>query len=187
MDVVYLLAGVVGIIALPRLTIAVILFSIGGYVASALAIFAMWRFPDDMPKDIDSFFRNVRDGFRAAGRGLLREIGERLTLAVNMLSFVIHGRPFIIVEVVELVEEVEIEVEVEKPVSVRRVQFSVRDMSERDARLCLGVADDAGPDQVSARYRQILQAVHPDHGGSMLLAAIVNRAKTVLAPKKRLT
>lgn len=48
------------------------------------------------------------------------------------------------------------------------------------ARSLLGVSADAGDAEISAAYRRIAAAVHPDRGGSVELARRVNAARDIL-------
>jgi hypothetical protein len=55
-----------------------------------------------------------------------------------------------------------------------------RAMSRAEALEVLGLGEGATPEQVLARYRQLMKGVHPDRGGSDYLAKRVNEAKSVL-------
>ena len=65
-------------------------------------------------------------------------------------------------------------------------------MDGRRARRVLGVASDAGPEEIRRAYRARLHVAHPDHGGSaeaftqVLSAFAVLRADDEL-PRRRLT
>lgn len=50
-------------------------------------------------------------------------------------------------------------------------------LSRRDAAALLGVGEDADPATVRQAHRRLMQRVHPDHGGSDALAALLNAAK----------
>jgi len=51
---------------------------------------------------------------------------------------------------------------------------------EADARAVLGVARDAGPDEIRAAHRRLIASVHPDRGGSPELTRQVNAARDIL-------
>jgi hypothetical protein len=53
-------------------------------------------------------------------------------------------------------------------------------MDRTDALRVLGLAEGAGPDEVRAAHRSLMQRFHPDRGGSDYLAAMINEAKRVL-------
>lgn len=53
-------------------------------------------------------------------------------------------------------------------------------MSVDEAREILGVAADAGPDDIRAAHRRLMLANHPDHGGSTWIAARINQARDLL-------
>lgn len=55
-----------------------------------------------------------------------------------------------------------------------------RRMTRREALSVLELSDDATRAEISRRYRQMMQTVHPDRGGSEELARKVNEAKSVL-------
>lgn len=55
-------------------------------------------------------------------------------------------------------------------------------MSEAEALRVLGLAPGAGRDEVRAAYRRLIRRVHPDLGGSAVLAAMLNAARQVLDP-----
>jgi DnaJ family protein C protein 19 len=57
-------------------------------------------------------------------------------------------------------------------------------MSVAEAARILGVAPNAGEDDVKAAYRRLMSQLHPDHGGSDYLAAKVNQAKDVMLKKQ---
>jgi curved DNA-binding protein CbpA len=63
-------------------------------------------------------------------------------------------------------------------------------MEGRHARRVLGVASDAGPDEIRRAYRARLHATHPDHGGNANAFVDVLEAFAVLRdaePKRRFT
>lgn len=53
-------------------------------------------------------------------------------------------------------------------------------MDRAEALRVLGLAEGAGPDQVRAAHRSLMQRFHPDRGGSDYLASLINRAKDLL-------
>lgn len=55
-------------------------------------------------------------------------------------------------------------------------------MSEAEAYRVLGLAPGASREEVRAAYRRLIRRVHPDLGGSEVLAAMLNVARQVLDP-----
>ncbi len=53
-------------------------------------------------------------------------------------------------------------------------------MPREEAARLLGVTVDADPATVAEAHRRLIAKVHPDSGGSALLAAQVNRARDVM-------
>lgn len=53
-------------------------------------------------------------------------------------------------------------------------------LGEAEARATLGVGPDADADTIRAAHRRLVQAVHPDKGGSTELARRINAARDVL-------
>lgn len=51
---------------------------------------------------------------------------------------------------------------------------------EREARATLGVSDDAGEPEIRDAHRRLVQAVHPDRGGSSDLTRRINAARDTL-------
>ncbi len=54
------------------------------------------------------------------------------------------------------------------------------DMSVSEARLILGVEDNATPRQIKQAHKRMMKQYHPDHGGSDYLAARINQARDLL-------
>ena len=54
------------------------------------------------------------------------------------------------------------------------------DMSRDEALAVLGLAEGATADEIRAAHRRLIQRMHPDVGGTVDLAARINRAKDVL-------
>jgi curved DNA-binding protein CbpA len=53
-------------------------------------------------------------------------------------------------------------------------------MSRAEAYEILGLKPGASAAEVKAAHRRLMQAAHPDHGGSDWLAARINQARDVL-------
>ncbi|CCC05754.1 unnamed protein product [Sordaria macrospora k-hell] len=56
---------------------------------------------------------------------------------------------------------------------------------EAEARAILGVGKDAKASEIRAAHRRLMQAVHPDRGGSADLARRINAARDVLLGRLR--
>lgn len=57
---------------------------------------------------------------------------------------------------------------------------SIGGMSKAEARLILGVAEDATMEDVEQAYKHLLKKLHPDTGGSDYLTQQIIQAKKVL-------
>lgn len=58
-------------------------------------------------------------------------------------------------------------------------------MTRREAALILGVRESAAQDKVKEAHRRVMQANHPDAGGSDFIASKINEAKDHLLGQKR--
>lgn len=53
-------------------------------------------------------------------------------------------------------------------------------MNRQKAAETLGVSIDASPEEVRTAHKQLMQKMHPDRGGSELLAKQINQAKDIM-------
>src|ERR1700749_4721518 len=60
---------------------------------------------------------------------------------------------------------------------------SGKTMTDAEARAVLGVGGSTTVDEIQDAYRRLMRAVHPDHGGSTVLAAQLNAARERLLGK----
>jgi len=60
-------------------------------------------------------------------------------------------------------------------------------MSEQYAYEMLGLAKGASPEEITRAHRTLMKKVHPDHGGSASLAALLNEARDVLMREHKRT
>ncbi len=69
-----------------------------------------------------------------------------------------------------------------KPASAgpKRNQTNPALMTSKDAFATLGLSTDATKEEIVLAHRRLMQHVHPDKGGSALLAQQLNEAKRVL-------
>lgn len=58
-------------------------------------------------------------------------------------------------------------------------------MTRREAALILGVRESAALDKIKEAHRRVMQANHPDAGGSDFIASKINEAKDNLLGQKR--
>jgi len=58
-------------------------------------------------------------------------------------------------------------------------------MTRREAALILGVRESAAQDKIKEAHRRVMQANHPDAGGSDFIASKINEAKDNLLGQKR--
>lgn len=66
----------------------------------------------------------------------------------------------------------------------RRVPLPFTGMSEAEARGVLGVAADAGADQIQSAYRDRMRSAHPDQGGDVAVAKRLNAARDRLLKRQ---
>ena len=57
-------------------------------------------------------------------------------------------------------------------------------MTREEALRILGLGEDASEQEIRSAYKQLMQKLHPDLGGSDYLASVVNRAKEILLAGK---
>ncbi len=62
----------------------------------------------------------------------------------------------------------------------QRRPMRTSDMSRGQALKILGLTDGASRKEITMAYKRLMQKLHPDRGGSEVLAAEVNRARDVL-------
>jgi len=68
-----------------------------------------------------------------------------------------------------------------RPLPVRRADRPAFErMGRAEAASMLGVAPNAGREEIEAAYRRLMMRVHPDQGGAAGLAAQLNAARAVL-------
>ena len=67
----------------------------------------------------------------------------------------------------------------------RRQRPGTRTLSEEDAYQMLGLAKGASREEITRAHRALMKKVHPDHGGTASLAALLNQAKDVLMQRHR--
>ncbi|RYZ07341.1 MAG: hypothetical protein EOO73_11825 [Myxococcales bacterium] len=68
----------------------------------------------------------------------------------------------------------------ERPPQASTVPRSRGQMTREDALRVLGLRENATKEAIVTAHRNLIKKVHPDHGGSDLLAQQVNEAKKVL-------
>lgn len=58
-------------------------------------------------------------------------------------------------------------------------------MARDEAFHVLGLSPGASDDEIRAAHRRLIAGLHPDHGGSSFLAALINRARDVLLDRRQ--
>lgn len=152
----------IGCFVAPRLTLAVFVLDFASGKAaiglSILCIWAAWK---------------SRKGFT-----------KGITTIVNAAHSAVTGRQLIVEKVVEKVVEKKVKVEkiVERTKTIL-VKVPINQLTWEDAFSCLRSKPGASRDELALGYREMIQRVHPDKGGSAYLASMVNQAKTMLLSK----
>jgi hypothetical protein len=70
----------------------------------------------------------------------------------------------------------------EEPGAETTTEPSGGEMTEEQAYRVLGLEPGADAEEVRAAYRRLIRKVHPDHGGTSALAAMINAARERLDP-----
>jgi hypothetical protein len=99
---------------------------------------------------------------------------------VNVINHAVTGRQLIIERIIEKIVEKEKIIERVRTVTKTVV---IRNMSKDDAYSCLKCLPNASREQLVDGYKEMMQRVHPDKGGSVYLATLVNQARTMLIKK----
>lgn len=119
--------------------------------------------------------------FISASESGRSKFAAQIKIITNIVHHAVTGRQLIVERIIEKIVEKTVTVEkVVERIKIQRIKVKVQELSASDAYACLGCEPGASREALSHGYKQMIQRVHPDKGGSVYLASIVNQAKTML-------